>query len=883
MQTEIKKTKILRSHTIVPSELYVKRAADSQLADIIIDKGRPGYVLVSRQMGKTNLLLNAKREFQNSLNFFLYLDISNNFPNLSSFFRNIINTAIETSPEKFILSSKKVHDLRHKEELKNFPHKEHEQELRFLLQDIKGDLTICLDEVDSIIKTNYSDEVFSFIRSVYFSGRVNFPEFNRLNYILSGVAEPSELIKDRSSSPFNIGEKIYLDDFSLDELEQFYIKSKIKIDSIAKDRIYYWAGGNPRVTWDICSGVESLILEGKTISPKSIDDFVESTYFKSFDIPPIDHIRDLAEDDADVRTSLIAIHYQKSDSLSTQQISKLYLAGIVNSSKKGDKVFIKNRIISESLSESWLKEIDESKSSIIERANKWYESKNYAEALPLYQEYIKSISSDNLIDQIVYHKMGSSSYELGEYRNAVLYLTKNPYPRTQSIELHLSQKYWLALCHFFLDELVQSEAYFREVISDGITVNFLHYYYDACVNLTSVLISDIEKNSEEIIKLANIAINAENNQSVKNTAQTDILLSVANINLSTVYSALSNKPLAILHLNNAIKLSDKTSKVGLLNYQLTSGLSDKSAELLLQETMDYIYDNSIPVSLPDPRYPNKFTLNVAISLVEALANDRDPQNLSKFVNFLLDADLSHAENAFSILTMAAFTCITEGRYPIALIISDKALELPIDIQDSSSKRLLLVYAILIEDNAEFFTIREEQYVSNYWSCDSQIEDVDLEADYRILDILVNKHIKIGQLDKANDLINDFKRIKQNFLNIDDKSNIPKLILVDYLDFLNAVASRKEDSLTKAIAILELMQRDYLDELMYVNKTYFNNIKTHIINFIKTKSPIKTFKREYTKYGRNQIVQVRFSDGRIIKGKFKRFEEKISSGECSVID
>ena len=49
----------LKSYTIVPDNLYVERKADIQLHNIIEAMQRPGYVLVSRQMGKTNLLLNS--------------------------------------------------------------------------------------------------------------------------------------------------------------------------------------------------------------------------------------------------------------------------------------------------------------------------------------------------------------------------------------------------------------------------------------------------------------------------------------------------------------------------------------------------------------------------------------------------------------------------------------------------------------------------------------------------------------------------------------------------------------------------------------------------------------------------------------------------------
>ena len=56
----------LKSYTIVPDSLYVERKADLQLHGIVEAMQRPGYVLVSRQMGKTNLLLRAKRKWENS-------------------------------------------------------------------------------------------------------------------------------------------------------------------------------------------------------------------------------------------------------------------------------------------------------------------------------------------------------------------------------------------------------------------------------------------------------------------------------------------------------------------------------------------------------------------------------------------------------------------------------------------------------------------------------------------------------------------------------------------------------------------------------------------------------------------------------------------------
>jgi len=59
------KEKVLYSSAIIPDSLYVKRAADHKLKEIILRMSKPAYISVARQMGKTNLLIQAKRELEN--------------------------------------------------------------------------------------------------------------------------------------------------------------------------------------------------------------------------------------------------------------------------------------------------------------------------------------------------------------------------------------------------------------------------------------------------------------------------------------------------------------------------------------------------------------------------------------------------------------------------------------------------------------------------------------------------------------------------------------------------------------------------------------------------------------------------------------------------
>lgn len=112
-------SKILKPYTIIPSNLYVHRDADRQVRNIIEDMGRPGYVLVSRQMGKTNLLLNAKRELESSNDVFVYIDLSNPFQSAKDCFENIIDTAVETNSEKFVEAQRIIQERRNS--LKDIP------------------------------------------------------------------------------------------------------------------------------------------------------------------------------------------------------------------------------------------------------------------------------------------------------------------------------------------------------------------------------------------------------------------------------------------------------------------------------------------------------------------------------------------------------------------------------------------------------------------------------------------------------------------------------------------------------------------------------------------------------------------------------------------
>lgn len=409
----------LKSYTIVPDSLYVERKADKQLHDIVESMQRPGYVLVSRQMGKTNLLLRAKRKWENADDLYVYIDMSNIDEKERECFESLIDIAIDTHEDVLSCVRERIMDLRRVNITKSAV-QAHNEELRTVLSAVKGKLVFILDEIDSLTRTSFSDNVFSQIRSVYFS-RVNYPVLEKLTYVLSGVVEPTEIIKNPKISPFNIGEKILLDDFSREEYQSFLSKAGLLgLDEAVIERIYYWAGGNPRITWDIC-----YELQHKTgVTPDTVDALVKEMYLTSYDKAPVDTIRNLVKEDRDLRDAIVQLSYDKGDALSDKIKNKLYLAGIVNYS--ANEVKIKNKIIKDSLSLNWLQKIEEEEKGILNYAVELYTKGLYGDSINKFLSFLKNNDFPEANAPYYYYYMGVCLYHIRQFEESLKYLTLNP-------------------------------------------------------------------------------------------------------------------------------------------------------------------------------------------------------------------------------------------------------------------------------------------------------------------------------------------------------------------------------------------------------------------------------------------------------------------------
>src|SRR5262249_33890737 len=80
-----------------------------------------------------------------------------------------------------------------------------------------GPVVVFVDEIDTVRSLRFSaDEFFAAIRECY-NRRAEQRELQRLSFCLLGVATPSDLIQDTRTTPFNIGRRIDLTDFTPEE------------------------------------------------------------------------------------------------------------------------------------------------------------------------------------------------------------------------------------------------------------------------------------------------------------------------------------------------------------------------------------------------------------------------------------------------------------------------------------------------------------------------------------------------------------------------------------------------------------------------------------------------------------------------------------------
>ncbi len=232
---------------------YIVRQADTDLFENLRD-GEYCYVLNSRQMGKSSLSVRTRARLQQMGIRTALLDLTK------------LGGATVTAEQWYLgLLAEAGRELSLRKELVTH-WKEHldlslVQRFFGALQEVTlaagAHVVIFVDEIDMVRSLTFStDEFFAAIRQCYV-GRADDPNLNRLSFCLLGTATPSDLIQDTRTTPFNIGRRVELNDFTAQEAHPLAVGLGSNGKALLK-RVLYWTGGHPYLTQLLCRALVAV-------------------------------------------------------------------------------------------------------------------------------------------------------------------------------------------------------------------------------------------------------------------------------------------------------------------------------------------------------------------------------------------------------------------------------------------------------------------------------------------------------------------------------------------------------------------------------------------------------------------------------------------------
>lgn len=192
-------------------KLYIERDADRILKDEIIDWGTTTTIRAPRQTGKTSLLMRGVRYASQNDVSVVFLDFqsmgSDKFASPDLFMREIA--------EAF------CHDLRLDGGMVEGAWQGTlgaQNKLTYFLEDKilpqqKDPIVLAIDEADALLKTDFYRDFFGLLRS-WHNRRARYEVWEMLNMVLVISTEPYLLIDDVTQSPFNVGQRLELKDFT---------------------------------------------------------------------------------------------------------------------------------------------------------------------------------------------------------------------------------------------------------------------------------------------------------------------------------------------------------------------------------------------------------------------------------------------------------------------------------------------------------------------------------------------------------------------------------------------------------------------------------------------------------------------------------------------
>ncbi len=338
--------------------LYLERKADRELLELCRG-GKFAYVLTAHQMGKSSLMAATARQLRAEGRAVVIIDLSQLGAHLAA--------------EQWYLGLLMIvgDQLQIEIDLPDWWNRHghlgyvHRMTLFFrnvILSQISAPVVIFIDEIDTTLSLPYADDFYVAIRYIY-NARSEHAEFNRISFVLIGVATPADLISDPQRTPFNIGQRVDLSDFTFNEalpLTQGFDLSAGRAARVLR-WVLKWTQGHPYLTQRLCQ--EIALQRRYDWTELEIDRLVAAIFFSETNARDMnllfveDMLTRRAPDKMKVLLTYRNIRSRRRPVKDEEQSlvkTHLKLAGIVK--RKQKYLIVRNPIYRKAFDNRWLKE-----------------------------------------------------------------------------------------------------------------------------------------------------------------------------------------------------------------------------------------------------------------------------------------------------------------------------------------------------------------------------------------------------------------------------------------------------------------------------------------------------------------------------------------------
>jgi WD40 repeat protein len=337
------------------SPCYVERSADRELLAALLE-GTYCYVLNSRQMGKSSLAVRTIARLQEEGVRTAFVDLTRLGGATISAEQWYSGLLAETG-RALGLRAEAAEFLRASRELGPA-----QRYLAFLhevvLERLAEPVVVMIDEIDAVRSLPFStDELFAGIRQLH-NGRASDEALSRLTFCLLGAALPSDLIRDPRITPFNVGRRIELRDFTSQEAAPFAdaIGGPERLAEVLK-----WTGGHPFLTQAICAelAVDPATSVTELVQRRYLDARARDTDTNLVDVGN----RLLGRGDPsftdDQRADVLSLFAQVrkrgiEDDESNPSSARIKMSGVAR--LEGGRLTIRNRIYDKVFGPDWIRE-----------------------------------------------------------------------------------------------------------------------------------------------------------------------------------------------------------------------------------------------------------------------------------------------------------------------------------------------------------------------------------------------------------------------------------------------------------------------------------------------------------------------------------------------